>query len=275
MMRINQLLQEFLMEDIGRGDATMRVLFSGEERGRARIVARENLVLAGGPFARRIFQLLDSETEVKIPVPEGEKLKAKETIMEVSGRLVSLFSAERVALNLLQHLSGIATLTRSYVRELRGLRTVLLDTRKTNPGLRVLEKYAVRVGGGRNHRFGLDDGILIKSNHIRAAGGVAEAVLRAQRSAPHHLKIEVEVRNFSELEAAVGAGAELILLDNMRLPEIKKSLERFGDRVEFEVSGGVTRENIRRLAQTGVNFISSGAIIHSARWMNIAMEIME
>ena len=205
-----------------------------------------------------------------ILVQEGEKVKAKQPLLEVSGRLVSLFSAERVALNLLQHLSGIATLTRSYVRELRGLSTVLLDTRKTNPGLRVLEKYAVRTGGGRNHRFGLDDGILIKTNHIRAAGGVAEAVRRARQLAPHHLKIEVEVSNFRELEAAVGAGAELVLLDNMKLTEIKKSVDRFGDRVEFEISGGVTRENIRRLAQTGVNFISSGAIIHSARWVNIA-----
>jgi len=275
MIRINQLLQEFLMEDIGRGDVTMRVLFSGEEQGRARIVARENLVLAGGPFASRIFSLLDSETEVKILVPEGERVKAKQPLLEVSGRLVSLFSAERVALNLLQHLSGIATLTRSYARELRGLRTVLLDTRKTNPGLRVLEKYAVRIGGGRNHRFGLDDGILIKTNHIRAAGGVAEAVRRARQLSPHHLKVEVEVSNFQEVEAAVGAGAELVLLDNMKLTEIKKSVDRFGTRVEFEISGGVTRENIRRLAQTGVNFISSGAIIHSARWVNIAMEIVD
>lgn len=275
MIRINQLLQEFLMEDIGRGDVTMRVLFTGEERGRARIVARENLVLAGAPFASRIFSLLDSGTEIKILVPEGEKVKAKQPLLEVSGRLVSLFSAERVALNLLQHLSGIATLTRSYVRELRGFSTVLLDTRKTNPGIRVLEKYAVRIGGGRNHRFGLDDGILIKTNHIRAAGGVAEAVRRARQLAPHHLKIEVEVASFRELEAAAGAGAELILLDNMRLSEIKKAVARFGERVEFEVSGGVTRENIRRLAETGVHFISSGAIIHSARWVNIAMEIIE
>jgi nicotinate-nucleotide pyrophosphorylase (carboxylating) len=181
----------------------MRVLFSGEERGRARIVARENLILAGVPFASRVFQLLDSGTEVKILAAEGERLKPKQPVLEASGRLVSLFSAERVALNLLQHLSGIATLTRSYVRELRGLRTVLLDTRKTNPGLRVLEKYAVRIGGGGNHRFGLDDGILIKTNHIRAAGGVTEAVRRARQSAPHHLKIEVEVRNFRELEDAV------------------------------------------------------------------------
>ena len=155
------------------------------------------------------------------------------------------------------------------------MRTVLLDTRKTNPGLRVLEKYAVRTGGGRNHRFGLDDGILIKTNHIRAAGGVAEAVRRARQLSPHHLKVEVEVSKYREVEAAVGAGAELVLLDNMKLTEIKKSVDRFGTRAEFEISGGVTRENIRRLAQTGVNFISSGAIIHSARWVNIAMEILE
>ena len=272
-IEIDRLIRSFLREDLGRGDITTQLIFSSDPEARARIIAREEFIFSGGPFAERVFRVLDPGVEVQRTVDEGENVQAGQEIMVLRGKVSVLFAGERVALNLLQRLSGISTLTRRYVNRLAGHKACLLDTRKTTPGIRYLEKYAVRIGGGGNHRFRLDDGILIKTNHIRVAGSVSEAFRRVRERAPHHLSIEIEVCNFSELEEAVKAGATLVLLDNMSTEEIRHAVNDFGGRIRLEVSGGVKEENICEFAETGVDFISAGAVIHSARWVNIAMEV--
>ncbi|WP_243091091.1 carboxylating nicotinate-nucleotide diphosphorylase [Thermus neutrinimicus] len=269
-----ETLKAWLQEDLGHGDLTTALTVPENLLGQAVIVAKEEGVLAGLPVAREVFALADPRIAFTPLVEEGARVEVGQEIARLEGPLRGILAGERLALNLLQRLSGIATLTRAYVEALRGTKAQVLDTRKTAPGLRALEKYAVRVGRGRNHRFGLFDGILIKENHIRAAGGVAEAVKRARAKAPHYLKVEVEVGNLAELEEALEAGADLILLDNFSPEEIREAVRRVGGRVPLEASGNMTLERARLAAEAGVDFVSVGALTHSAKALDLSLLVV-
>lgn len=271
---LRDLIRTWLLEDVGTGDVTTRAIVSPDQRGVAEIVVREAGVFCGVPVAEHVFAELDTELAFTSLVPEGSRVGPGTIVARLEGSLRSILTGERLALNLLQRLSGIATLTSRFVEAVAGTGVVILDTRKTTPGLRALEKYAVRVGGGRNHRFGLFDGILIKDNHIRAVGSVREAVRLARERAPHSLVIEVEVTTLEELDEALAAGADWILLDNMDLETIRQAVQRVAGRAKLEVSGGVTLDRIRAIAETGVDAISVGALTHSARALDISLEIV-
>ncbi|QJA06867.1 carboxylating nicotinate-nucleotide diphosphorylase [Thermosulfurimonas marina] len=273
-----ELVRQALKEDAPFGDLTTEALVPPDLRGRAIIRAKEALVVCGLPVAETVLREVDPELAVNFLVEEGREVSGGTVLAEIVGRVASILQAERVALNFLQHLSGVATYVRQVVRAVEGLPVRIVDTRKTTPGLRLLEKYAVRIGGGHNHRFGLSEGILIKDNHIRACGGVAEAVRRARERLPHVFRIEVEVRTLTELEEALSAGAEVILLDNMSLEELRAAVELARQRapgVLLEASGGVTLENVRAVAETGVDLISLGALTHSARAVDIHLKVVE
>ncbi|WP_334110605.1 carboxylating nicotinate-nucleotide diphosphorylase [Thermodesulfitimonas autotrophica] len=272
---LDRLIDMALREDLGPGDITTESIVPETLWARAEFIAKEEGVVAGLPVAGRVFRRLDPETEFRAEVAEGSAVKAGAVLAVVAGRARTILTGERVALNFVRHLSGIATRTRRLVAAVEGLRAVVLDTRKITPGLRALEKYAVRAGGGRNHRFGLFDGILIKDNHIRAAGGIREAVARARARAPHTLKVEVEVQSLDEVEEALAAGADIIMLDNMPVAAMREAVRCIGGRALVEASGGITEENVREVAATGVDFISAGALTHSARALDISLEIVE
>ncbi|MER3426781.1 MAG: nicotinate-nucleotide diphosphorylase (carboxylating) [Pyrinomonas sp.] len=266
----------FLNEDIGRGDITTQAIVSRNAHARGRFIAKEPLVVAGLEAAEAVFASLDSQQQIEAFVADGDEVEAGKTIARTSGFADVLLAGERVALNLLQRLSGIATLTRQFVRAVEGTRAQIVDTRKTTPGLRMLEKYAVVIGGGRNHRFGLDDGVLIKDNHIALAGGVATAVERARRSVGHLHKIEIEVSNERDLREAIRSGADIVLIDNLTPEETARLVaitRELAPNVLIEVSGGITLENVRAYAETGVDFISVGALTHSARAVDISFKI--
>ena len=271
-----RLLEEALREDLFFGDLTTQALIPPDLKGEGRARAKERLVFCGFPVAYETFKIVDPELEVKPLVKEGEEVAPGRELLVVSGCISSILKAERVVLNFLQHLSGIATLTREFVKRVEGVQVKIVDTRKTTPGLRVLEKYAVRVGGGHNHRFGLSEGILIKDNHIQACGGVRKALERAQ-TLPHVFRIEIEVQNLEELKEAIEGGAQAVLLDNMS-PELLKqavALARsLNPNVILEASGGVTLENVRAVAETGVDLISIGRLTHSARAVDINLKIL-
>lgn len=267
-------IRNWLNEDLGSGDLTTRLVVPEELQGTAEFVAREPGVLCGLAVVTLVFTELDPTIAVVPLIEEGSAFTSGQTLARVTGSLRGILGAERLALNLLQRLSGIATLTRAFVDAVAGTGAVILDTRKTTPGLRALEKYAVRVGGGHNHRFGLFDGVLIKDNHIRAAGGVAEAVRRARAGAPHTVVIEVEVTTLAELEEALAAGANWILLDNMDVAAMREAVQRTAGRARLEASGGVTLDRVRAIAETGIDAISVGALTHSARALNISLEIL-
>ncbi len=269
-----ETLCAWLQEDLGHGDLTSELTLPPRVEGEAVILAKEPGILAGLEIARRVFRLVDPQLAFAPQVEEGASVVAGQEVVQIKGSLPAILAAERLALNLLQRLSGIATLTRTYVEALRGTSTQLLDTRKTTPGLRALEKYAVRVGGGKNHRFGLFDGILIKENHIRGAGGIWTAVQRAKAGAPHHLKVEVEVRNLQELEEALAAGADLILLDNFPLEQIRAAVQRVGGKVPLEASGNMNLERARQAAEAGVDYISVGALTHSAKALDLSLLVV-
>lgn len=269
------LIQRALEEDLGtRGDLTTRLVVPEDTKGEAVILAQEEGVLCGLPIAIKVFQYLDPSLTFQMPLKDGDFLRKGREVLRIRGPLAPMLTGERTALNFLGRLSGIATLTRKFVEALAGTPIRLLDTRKTTPGLRALEKYAVRIGGGQNHRFGLFDGILIKDNHIRAVGSVKEAVRRARAKAPHGMKVEVEVSSLEEVKEALEAGADLLLLDNMTPEEVRKALNWIQGRAPVEVSGGITLENIRDYAMPGVSYISAGALTHSARWLNFSMEVI-
>ncbi|MFB3920934.1 MAG: carboxylating nicotinate-nucleotide diphosphorylase [Terriglobia bacterium] len=256
-----------LKEDFGSGDLTTRLTLEPARKARGALLSQQEMVVAGLPVAEAVFRELDPEIRFEPCVEDGGEVAAGAQLALITGTAASLLAGERVALNFLQHLSGIATFTGQMVARLTGLKTELLDTRKTTPGLRTLEKYAVRAGGGKNHRLRLDDGILIKNNHLRLAGGIRAAVARARRERPPeaaNLPIEVEVSNLAELDEAIAAGAEAVLLDNMTPAEVGDCVARAGGRIRLEVSGGVNIDNIRAYAETGVNAISVGALTHSA-----------
>ena len=273
MYLIQGLIETALKEDIGSGDITTDNLVAPDVRGNGVIVAREKAVIAGLDIARRVFEQLDPKIIFKPECKDGDIVIDGEIVLKIEGNLRSLLTGERTALNFLQHLSGIATHVRSYVDRLANKEVRLVDTRKTTPGLRVLEKYAVRVGGAYNHRMGLYDGVLIKDNHIAACGGITKAVKHIRNNVSHLIKIEVEVSSLNEVKEAVEAGADVIMLDNMDLDRIKQSIKHIDGRALVEVSGRITIESLNRLADIGVDIISVGALTHSARSVDLSMRI--
>ena len=270
---IHRLIQSALEEDVGSGDITTSAILTGKETGHARVVAKEDMVLAGIDVFKEVFIFSDEHIEFTGNVENGKRIEDGDVLAEISGNLKSILTAERVALNFLQRMCGIATLTRRYVDKIEGTGARILDTRKTTPGLRMLEKYAVRIGGGFNHRFGLYDGILIKDNHIDAAGGISAAVDMISMGVPHTLKVEVEVKNLKEAEEALSAGVDVIMLDNMSVEEMKKAISLINGRVPVEASGNVTLSSVREIAETGVDFISVGALTHSAPASDISLKL--
>lgn len=266
----------FLQEDLGRGDITTQSTVTRNAQARGRFLAKEAMTVCGLEAAEAVFSTLDAQQQIEAFVSDGDEVEAGKTIARTQGFADVLLGGERVALNLIQRMSGIATLTRQFVKAIEGTRARIVDTRKTTPGLRMLEKYAVGVGGGRNHRFGLDDGVLIKDNHIALAGGVAAAIERAREQVGHLHKIEVEVSSEKDLRAAIEARADIVMLDNQTAEETKRLVEiarELAPQILLESSGGITLENIREYAGAGVDLISCGALTHSARAMDISFKI--
>lgn len=272
MNQMDELLRLALQEDIGSGDATTLAVIPLEQESSAVVFGREPFVLSGSYAFRRIFELLDPDVTVESLVRDGENADVNVPVFRLRGRARTLLTGERTALNFVQRLCGVATLTRKMADAIAGTECRLLDTRKTTPLWRQFEKAAVKHGGGKNHRFGLSDGILIKDNHIAATGSVSEAVARARASAPHGLKIEVEVEDLEQLDEAITAGADIVLLDNFSVELLRAAVDKAKGRVILEASGGITLDTIRSIAETGVDFISSGALTHSARAIDLTME---
>jgi nicotinate-nucleotide pyrophosphorylase (carboxylating) len=268
---------EFLAEDIGRGDITTSATVPADTRGQGRFLAKEDLVLCGLDVAEAVFFHLDPDcSEIETTFNEGDEIESGTVFGTIKGYADVLLVGERTALNLMQRLSGIATLTRQYVKAIEGTNAVIIDTRKTTPGLRMLEKYAVTVGGGKNHRMGLDDGVLIKDNHISLAGGITEAVRAAKEKVGHLQKIEVEISNWAQLREAIEAGAEIVMLDNQTPDEAAKLVKMARDlnpHVVIEASGGMDLDRVRSFAEAGVDLISVGRITHSARAVDISFKI--
>jgi len=271
--QIRNIIEAALAEDIGTGDITTQATVSRKKKGGAKAIAKDNFVIAGIDVFAKTFQLLDKNIKVKKLMNDGCRVKKGDIITEVSGSLFNILQAERVALNLFQRMSGIATLTAKYVEAVRGTKAKILDTRKTMPGLRILDKMAVRVGGGYNHRIGLYDGVLIKDNHIEAIGGIAAAVKAQRKHLQHTLKIEVETKNMQEVKEALKCGVEIIMLDNMTVPAIKKAVDFVAGRALLEASGNVSIKSVSEIAATGVDLISIGELTHSVRAADISLKI--
>jgi nicotinate-nucleotide pyrophosphorylase (carboxylating) len=275
MNGIDKIIEIALAEDIHTGDITTQAMLPKARRMRARLVAKEPMVLAGVAVAERVFARLDPTVRFEAAFSDADRLQVGDVIARIEGDAAALLQGERVSLNLLQRMCGIATQTAAFVKELEGTGARVVDTRKTTPGLRVLEKYSVRVGGGTNHRTGLYDGVLIKENHIAAAGGILEAVRRARAYIPHTLKVEIETENLEQVALALQAGADIIMLDNMNLTQMSEAVLLIGGRALVEASGGVNLQSIRAIAQTGVDIISVGALTHSVRAADISMLMEE
>ncbi|MGQ9801116.1 MAG: carboxylating nicotinate-nucleotide diphosphorylase [Candidatus Saccharicenans sp.] len=276
--RVDQLIDLALAEDLPAGDITTEAVVPAGEQARAVFLAKQNGVLAGIEVAARVFIRLDPDVEFRKKLEDGQEFERGQLLAEVSGRAASLLQAERTVLNFLQRLSGIASLTRSFVNEIRGTRAHILDTRKTTPGWRALEKYAVRMGGGCNHRMSLSEMVLIKDNHIRIAGGISPALKKAREHLQVRnlggVKIEVEATSLDEVREALENGADWIMLDNMSVEEIKAAVSLVAGRVPLEVSGQVNLETVRNVAMTGVDYISVGALTHSFRSADISLEFL-
>ena len=268
---IERLIEQALLEDIHTGDITTRAVVPHRRPASARLIAKEGLMVAGTGIAGRVFTRLNTATIFTPLLADGMLAVQGGVIASIQGDASDLLMGERVALNLLQRLCGIATLTSRFVAAVAGTKVRIVDTRKTTPGLRELEKYAVRVGGGVNHRTGLYDGVLIKENHIMAAGGITEAVRRARAYIPHTLKIEIETETLAQVDEALSAGADIIMLDNMSIEEMRTAVQTIAGRALVEASGGVNLETVRAIAETGVDIISVGALTHSPRAMDISM----
>lgn len=271
-MNADELILSALREDITSEDITTNSVMREYTLGEVELICKQDGVIAGLEVFKRTFELLDSEVEVSFTCKDGDSVRKGEKIGLVRGDIRVLLSGERTALNYLQRMSGIATYTREIADMLKGTKTKLLDTRKTTPNMRIFEKYAVKVGGGYNHRYNLSDGILLKDNHIGAAGGVKEAVKMAKEYAPFVLKIEIEVENLDMLNEALEAGADIIMLDNMSVEDMKRAVELCRGRAETECSGNVTRENVARLTDIGVDYISSGALTHSSPILDLSLK---
>ncbi|MBP2643040.1 MAG: nadC [Firmicutes bacterium] len=270
---LDNLLRQALLEDIGKGDITSEAIFNEGDVAKGYLLAKENMILAGTTVFSQVFALLDERVKVEFGLTDGECVKQGEKFGWISGPTRALLAGERVALNFLQHLSGIATVTRKYVEACGANRTNIVDTRKTTPGLRLLEKYAVTVGGGKNHRYALDSMVLIKDNHRAAAGGILAAVEKVRRSVSPFVKIEVEVETIEQVQEALGAGVDVIMLDNMSLSMVQKAVEIINRKALIEVSGNITLERVADLAALGVDIISSGALTHSVKAADISMRL--
>lgn len=263
-----------LEEDINSEDVTTNSVMPEYKKGEVQLICKEDGIIAGLPIFERVFLLLDPRTKVTFDVKDGDRVEKGRHLATVTGDIRVLLSGERTALNYLQRMSGIATYTNTVVKLLEGTKTKLLDTRKTTPCMRIFEKYAVRVGGGNNHRYNLSDGILLKDNHINAAGGVKEAIAAAKAYAPFVRRIEVETENLSMVREAVEAGADIIMLDNMTPGQMAEAVKLIDGRAETECSGNITRENIRAITETGVDYVSSGALTHSAPILDISLKYL-
>lgn len=272
--RVDRIIEYALREDLGDGDITTNSLATEKEDSRAVIRAKAKGVIAGLPIAKRVFQKLDPTVVCVDNISDGEYIKPGDILSEINGGTRALLSGERLALNILQRLSGIATLTSKYVKAVEGLPVKILDTRKTAPGLRILDKYAVSAGGGYNHRFGLFDGVLIKDNHIKIAGGIADAVAVIRKRYRQKYKIEVETSDLEQVKEALIAGADIIMLDNMTPERMRKAVRLIDRNALVEASGGITLRNVREVAETGVNFISVGALTHSAPALDIGLYVV-
>jgi len=268
---VDRIIKNALIEDIGTGDVTTEATIQPGTSTRAQFVAKEDFLLAGINVAGRVFRHLDATTAYEPLIQDGQSVKRGEVLAWIKGDAAMLLQAERVALNLLQRMCGVATLTAQFVAAVEGTDAVVVDTRKTTPGLRMLEKYAVQMGGGGNHRMALYDGVLIKENHVAAAGGISAAVSRARQNVPHTLKVECEVRDLDEVAEALDAGADILLLDNMTLEQLRAAVDLVDGRAVTEASGGVNLETVRDIAETGVRLISVGALTHSYRSVDISM----
>lgn len=271
-LNVEPLILSALQEDISSEDVSTNSVMPYNQAGEVDLICKQDGIICGLQVFERVFTLLDENTKVDFFVKDGDEVKSGQLMAKVYGDIKTLLCGERTALNYLQRMSGIATYTNSVAALLKGTKTKLLDTRKTTPNNRIFEKYAVRVGGGNNHRYNLSDGVLLKDNHIGAAGGVKEAVAMAKAYAPFVRKIEVEVETVDMVKEAVEAGADIIMLDNMTHDEMKEAIACIAGRAEIEVSGNVTKENIARLVDLGVDFISSGALTHSAPIMDISLK---
>jgi len=274
--QVHRMVEQALDEDVGRGDVTSAATLATGRRGKASLVAREHAVIAGLPLARIIFEQLagpGDPVRIKVKCPDGSKVARGDVIAQLDGPLHHILAGERLLLNLLQTLSGTASMTAAFVAEVVGTGAVILDTRKTTPGLRLLQKYAVRCGGGRNHRFGLDDGILIKDNHIVGAGSVRLAVQRARAAASHGLRVEVECDRLAQVREAIRAGADILLLDNMSPKQVARCFGEIDGRALVEVSGGLTLETVRAYAEAGAGMLSVGALTHSAPAIDIGLDM--
>ncbi len=273
MEAVRKIIRRALEEDIRSGDVTTSSALTGSEAGLATALAKEDLVVAGMDVFREVFRVRDGGLIFETGLIDGAWALRGTVLATVSGSLTSILTAERVALNLFQRMCGIATLTKQFVDAVAGTKARILDTRKTIPGLRILDKYSVRAGGGRNHRYGLYDGVLIKDNHIEAAGGIFEAVRRVRGQAPLMVKIEVEVKDLAEVEEALAAGADVIMLDNMPVHGMKQAVQLIGGEALVEASGNVTLATVREIAETGVDLISAGVLTHSVRAADISLKV--
>ncbi len=271
-MQADKLIRMALQEDITSEDVSTNAVMRSAVKGTVDLIAKEDGIIAGLDVYARVFQILDEKTEISFNFKDGEAVKKGDLLGTVTGDIRVLLSGERVALNYLQRMSGIATYTKQVSKLLEGSKVTLLDTRKTTPNCRVFEKYAVRIGGGCNHRYNLSDGVLLKDNHIGAAGSVAKAVAMAKEYAPFVRKIEIEVETMEQVKGAVEAGADIIMLDNMTPEMMKEAVELIAGRAQTECSGNITKENIAKILETGVDFVSSGALTHSAPILDISMK---
>lgn len=271
-MQADKLIRMALQEDITSEDVSTNTVMRSAVKGTVDLIAKEDGIIAGLDVYARVFQILDEKTEISFNFKDGEAVKKGDLLGTVTGDIRVLLSGERVALNYLQRMSGIATYTKQVSKLLEGSKVTLLDTRKTTPNCRVFEKYAVRIGGGCNHRYNLSDGVLLKDNHIGAAGSVAKAVAMAKEYAPFVRKIEIEVETMEQVKEAVEAGADIIMLDNMTPEMMKEAVELIAGRAQTECSGNITKENIAKILETGVDFVSSGALTHSAPILDISMK---
>ena len=275
--QVNNIIDFALAEDISHGDITSEILIPPELQGKASIMAKAKGILAGGEIAKKVFLRVDPSLKVEVHIKDGTKVQPRDIIATISGNVSSILKAERVTLNFLQRLSGIASQTAQYIAKTHGLSVNITDTRKTTPGLRLLEKYAVRLGGGQSHRYHLGDGVLIKDNHLvalRALGmNLKDIVTKAKQNAPRGLKVEVEVSTTQEALDAVDAGADIIMLDNMSPDEMRRAVNLIPSHIKTEASGGITLANISAIAETGINIISIGALTHSAKALDISLEL--
>jgi nicotinate-nucleotide pyrophosphorylase (carboxylating) len=275
--QVKQPIAQAIAEDLGQGDVTTEALIPKTQQGKASIVVKAKGIIAGVEVAKQVFLKVDPELKMAILIEDGTEVKPGDIVAKIEGRVASILKAERVALNFLQRLSGIASETCHYVQAVKGLPVQITDTRKTTPGLRTLEKYAVRVGGGKNHRTHLGDGILIKDNHLAALRrqglSIKEIVIKAHQKAPPELKIEVEVKTTQEAVEAAEAGADIIMFDNMGLEDMRQAVQLIKGRALIEASGGITLDRVRAVAETGVDLISIGALTHSVKALDISLEL--